>query len=76
MNNVSTQIRSDSRTFVEWFPEQLTVAISGQIQGFVKGGTYSSSRSLKQGVWWTVSPEAVWVTLFSCIKSKNDINHI
>ena len=38
----------DSRNIVEWFPEQLQ--LSGTIQGFVKGGVYFSSRSLKQGV--------------------------
>ena len=40
--------RGGSRVFVEWFPEQLQ--LSGQILGFVKGETYSSSKSLKQGL--------------------------
>ena len=36
--------RGDSRNFVERFPEQLQ--LSGQIQGFVKGGAYFSSRMI------------------------------
>ena len=39
--------RGDSRNVVEWFPEKLQ--LSGQIQGFMKGGAYFCSRSLKQG---------------------------
>ena len=47
-----------------------TVTISRQIQGVVKGGAYSSSRSLKQGVWGTAPLKSFRVTLF--LKSKND----
>ena len=36
---------------VEFMLSIYITAISGQIQGFVKGGAYFSSRSLKQRVW-------------------------
>ena len=49
--------RGDSRNYVEWFPEQLQLL--GQILGFLKGGAYFSSRSLKQRVWGCSSPEAI-----------------
>ena len=57
-------IRGDSRNFVEWFQEQ---QLSGQIQGFVKGGAYFNSRSLKLG-------DCNYKVTIS-LKSKNDINH-
>ena len=41
-------MKGNFRKFVEWFPEKLQ--LSGQIQGFVKGVAYFSSRSLKQGI--------------------------
>ena len=54
--------------FVEWLPEQLE--LSGQTQRFVKGGAYSSSRSLKRGSGGHSPPEAVGrVSLF--LNSKN-----
>ena len=62
--------RGDSRNFVECFPEQLQ--LSGQIQGFVKGGAYFSIRFLKQGL-GDKDPRSYSVTLF--LKSKNDTNH-
>ena len=52
----------DSRNIVEWFPEQLQ--LSGTIQGFVKGGVYFSSRSLKQGVWGRRPLEAIGLLYF------------
>ena len=45
-HNSYVATRDNSRgNFVEWFPEQPQQ--SGQIPGFVKGGAYFSSRSLK-----------------------------
>ena len=41
----------------------ITTAISGHIQGFVKGGAYLSSISLKQEVWGS-SPEAIGLLYF------------
>ena len=46
--------RGDSRNFDEWFLEQLQ--LSRQILGFLKGGAYFSSRSLKQGVCGSLCP--------------------
>ena len=46
----------------------LITATIRQIQGFVKGGAYFSSRSLKQGVWVTQYPRSYRVTIF--LKSK------
>ena len=53
--------RGDSRN-IEWFSEQLQ--LSGQIQGFVKGGAYFSSRPLKQGSGGCNPPGSYRVTLF------------
>ena len=51
--------KGNSRNFVEWFPE-----LSGQIQGFVKGGAYFSCRSLKQVSGAHSLPEAVELLYF------------
>ena len=41
-----------------------TTTISGQIQGFIKGGAYFGSISLKQEVWGTQSLRSYRVTSF------------
>ena len=53
----------------------LTTATTRQIQRFVKGGAYFSSRSLKQGVWVTQYPMQKLAIGLLYFKSKNDINH-
>ena len=67
------------RSIYARIPEvSLEILLSGfqndcNYQGKLKGGAYSSSISLKEGIWGTVSPRSYKVTLF--LKSKNYGNH-
>ena len=63
---LATSYQGQFQNFVEWFPEQLQ--LSRQIQRFMKGGAYSSNRSLKQGVWGLLQG-------YFSFKEQNDTNH-
>ena len=74
--HVYSQMQERFQKFVEWFPEQLQLRMSGQIQGFVKGGAYSSSRSLKQRVWGRNPPKAIGLLYLKMIPTMKFASHI